>query len=218
MKGYFITGTDTEVGKTVATVAWMRMLQSEGAKVAGMKPVASGCEQTNEGLRNSDALAIQSTSSTYMSYELVNPYCFESPIAPHIAAQQAGVQIDLVRILACAHQLAEKSDLLLVEGVGGWQVPLGASMMLPDLAKTLGLPVVLVVGLRLGCINHALLSIESIQRAGCELAGWIANHVDPSMQVQQAVMETLIARIKAPLIGVVPYADKPDMAAMRPFS
>lgn len=204
MKGFFITATDTGVGKTVVTLALSRGLQQQGYKVAGMKPVASGSEWHADGLRNTDALALQAQSSTAEPYETINPYAFAEPIAPHLAAAKAGIQIELAPLLAQARALASRHDLLLVEGVGGWQVPLSDTLMLEDLARALQLPVILVVGMRLGCINHALLSQESIARAGLPLHGWIANAVEPDMLAYDAVLATLKARIAAPLLGELP--------------
>ena len=206
MKGYFITGTDTEVGKTVATGVLMKTLKRQGYKVSGMKPIASGCDVTDEGARNSDALAIQSNASVSHPYDKVNPYHFMPAIAPHLAAKEAGVTIDIDRITEIASELKSESDILLVEGVGGWQVPLDEQKMLPDLVKALELPVILVVGMRLGCINHALLTIESIEKSGLECVGWIANDIDPGMDAYDDVFVALKRRIKVPLIGRVPHA------------
>ncbi|KHF24057.1 dethiobiotin synthase [Solemya velum gill symbiont] len=205
MKGWFITGTDTEIGKTHITLALMEALKKQGNKVTGMKPIASGCEKTDEGLRNSDALAIQAASSVHKRYELVNPYAFEPPIAPHLAARNSDVQIDIEQITTIAHTLVQDEDLILIEGVGGWMVPLGGGQMLADLASTLNLPVILVVGMRLGCINHALLSAAAIKASGLQLAGWIANSVDPDMDEPEAVLDTLNEQMDAPLIGQMPY-------------
>lgn len=207
MKGFFVTGTDTEVGKTWCSLGLMARLQQAGYTVSAMKPVASGCTRSAEGLRNDDALRLQAQSSFQHPYEQVNPYAFEPPIAPHIAAAQAGVTIEPQQILARAQALAAGSDLCLVEGVGGWQVPLNDEATVAHLARLLGLPVILVVGLRLGCINHALLSAESIRASGCTLAGWIANAVTGDMAQQAQNIRSIEQRIGAPLIGTVPYQE-----------
>ncbi len=203
-EGYFITGTDTEVGKTWCTVGLIAALQQQGKTVAGMKPVASGCEHTPEGLRNDDALRLQAQASIALPYDSVNPYAFE-PAAAHLAAAQSGVTIRLDTIIERFRQIQGKADITIVEGVGGWQVPLNESESVADLARALELPVILVVGLRLGCINHALLTAESVHAAGCRLAGWIANSVDPQMSQQMENIQSIEQRIDAPLLGVVPY-------------
>jgi len=202
--GYFVTGTDTGIGKTVIALGLMQSLQARGMRVAGMKPVASGCERTPQGLRNDDALQLQRQSSVVLDYALVNPYVFEPAIAPHIAARQAGVRIDPDSIKSACLQIAAQADCVLVEGVGGWAVPLNEHDMLPDLACLLGLPVILVVGIRLGCLNHALLSADAITRSGLPLAGWVANCMEPQTLCADEVISTLESRLSPPLLGVVP--------------
>jgi len=202
--GYFITGTDTGVGKTVVTLGLMRYLQAQGLSVAAMKPVASGCERTAAGLRNGDALQLQQQASIPLDYALVNPYAFEPAIAPHIAAAQAGVRIDSGTILSAYRQLACQADCVLVEGVGGWQVPLTKHETLADLARLLGLDVLLVVAIRLGCLNHALLSAASIAASGCQLRGWVANLVPPLPEFAEENINTLKSMLSSPLVGVVP--------------
>jgi len=201
MKRWFITGTDTEIGKTVVASALIRYLVSEGHLVAGMKPVASGCEMTDAGLRNEDARSLMAASNVNLSYEMVNPFAFEPAIAPHIAAQRAGrrIDLDMIRVLADAIE----ADCLVVEGVGGWMVPLGDGRMLADLAKATADEVIIAVGMRLGCINHALLTAAQVRRDGIPLMGWIANHVDPDMQAQSENLETLKALMPCPLLGIV---------------
>jgi len=208
MKRWFITGTDTEIGKTVVASALIRYLVSEGHLVAGMKPVASGCENTAAGLRNEDALRLIAASNVNLGYEMVNPFAFEPAIAPHIAAQRAGrrIDLDMIRVLANAIE----ADCLVVEGVGGWMVPLGDDHMLADLAKATADEVVIVVGLRLGCINHALLTAAQVLRDGMPLTGWIANHVDPDMQSQSENLATLQALMPCPLLGIVHWCDGDD--------
>lgn len=212
--GYFITGTDTEVGKTLISLGLLRRLRDQGHRVAGMKPVASGATPSADGLRNEDALALQRASSKPPDYELVNPYCFEPPVAPHIAARRAGMSIELDRILDAWRRLAARTDRVVVEGVGGWLVPLDRHHTVADLAQALGLPVILVVGLRLGCINHALLTAQSIRRAGVPFAGWVANGLDPAMAETEANIAAIGSRLEAPLLAEVPHLDEPaDLAA-----
>ena len=210
MKGVFITGTDTDCGKTEISLALMEGLQRRGLKVLGMKPVASGCQPTPEGLRNGDALRLLAHGSNEVPYELVNAYAFEPPIAPHIAAGRVGREIELQVIRDCAERLAGGCDFLLTEGVGGWRVPLGPTLFASDLPQALGLPVVLVSGTRLGCINHSLLTMESIRVTGAALTGWIANQIDPDMRAYDENLATLAALIDTPCLGVVPWMASPD--------
>jgi dethiobiotin synthetase len=212
MTAFFVTGTDTEVGKTRVSVGLMAALKQQGKTVLGMKPIASGCEQTAEGLRNDDALALMSEASLDIDYDIVNPYAFEPAIAPHIAAEQAGVIVELSKIHQAYALLAPQADVLIVEGAGGWLVPLNKQDTIADLAATLNLPVILVVGIRLGCINHALLSAQVIEQQGRPLVGWVANHVEDNAQSAQ-IIETLKANITAPCLGVVPYLAPSQSAA-----
>ncbi len=207
--GVFVTGTDTEIGKTVAACALVAAWVRQGYRVAAMKPVASGCDATESGLRNADALALQQAANVHAAYELVNPYAFAPPIAPHIAAEQSGTRIDLDRVGAAFEVLATRADRVVVEGVGGWRVPLDERATVADLAAHLGLPVVLVVGVRLGCINHALLTSESIATGPCRFAGWIANHCDPQCEVTADIVASLRARLPAPLYGELPWLGEP---------
>jgi dethiobiotin synthetase len=209
--GYFITGTDTGVGKTVVTLGLMQYLQAQGLSVVAMKPVASGCERTAAGLRNADALQLQQQASVPLDYALVNPYAFEPAIAPHIAAGQAGVGIDSASILSAYQVLARHADCVLVEGVGGWQVPLTTQETLADLARALGLEVVMVVAIRLGCLNHALLTAESIAASGCVLRGWVANQVPPRAAFAQENITALKSMLSSPLLGVLP--EFPEISA-----
>lgn len=208
--GFFVTGTDTGVGKTVVSCALLHRLRARGQRAVGMKPVASGCTRTPLGLVNEDVEALLQAGEPGTRAEDINVYRFEAPIAPHIAAARAGARIDLEAIVARHRQLAARHDAVVVEGAGGWLVPLGESATFADLALALELPVVLVVGLRLGCINHALLSAESIGRHGLPLAGWVANGIDPEMACAQENLDTLRARIAAPLLGVVAHHVPPD--------
>lgn len=203
MRTCFITGTDTGVGKTRAACALIRHLAASGRRVAGFKPVASGCERTPSGLRNEDALAMMAVANVELPYATVNPVALEPAIAPHIAAAQAGQAIDPQRIAQVAAGI--DADHLVVEGAGGWCVPLGPGLMFADLARLLTEQVILVVGLRLGCINHALLSARQIQRDGLRLAGWIANEIDPGMPVREENFEALLERLEAPLLARIPW-------------
>lgn len=210
IKGYFITGTDTGCGKTEITLGLMQLLQGQGKIVLGMKPVASGAASTAEGLRNEDAIRIQAQGSTQAPYSTLNPYIYEPPIAPHLAAAQAGDEIDLNVISSHCMSLATQADYVIVEGVGGWRVPFNKEQSATDLVQMLNLSVILVVGLKLGCINHALLSAESILTNGARLAGWVANEVEPNMQCRSENIATLQAAISAPCLGTVPYMTHPS--------
>lgn len=210
MKGVFVTGTDTEVGKTVTAAALTRALADRGLRVAVMKPVASGARQCAQGLRNDDAEILIRAAGRAANYDLVNPYCFVPAVAPHIAAAEAGVTIDAGVILDAAGRVAAQADWLIVEGVGGWRVPLAPGLDVAGLATCLGLPVVLVVGLRLGCLNHALLSAQAVSASGCRLAGWIASRVDPDMARAEENLATLESMLPAPCLGVIPWLGTPD--------
>jgi dethiobiotin synthetase len=204
-RGVFVTGTDTEIGKTFCSRLLMIALQQRGLSVAGMKPVASGGEYRNGELVNDDALQLQQQSDRDLPYEWVNPYVFEPPIAPHLAAIQAGKVIEAELIRGSFSRLQQQSDQVIVEGVGGWRVPLSDTLSVSDLPVLLDLPVVLVVGMRLGCLNHALLTIESIQQAGIKVAGWIANSIDPEFDVPQDNLQTLKSRLDAPCLALIPH-------------
>jgi len=203
-KGVFVTGTDTGVGKTVVAAGLIRGLVAQGLRVAGMKPIASGSESTPDGLRNEDALVLIAASNVAAPYERVNPYCFEPPISPHIAADEAGIRVDLAQIRRDFEALAEISDWVVAEGAGGWLAPIGPATGIRELALTLHLPVIMVVGLRLGCINHALLTKLAIEAHGAQFAGWIANTLDPAMARRTENLETLIRLIGAPPLALVP--------------
>lgn len=204
-QGFFITGTDTGVGKTRVATALLATFNARGFSTAAMKPVAAGCANTAQGLRNDDALLLQQHASLPLSYKQVNPYAFEPPIAPHLAAAQAGQSIDLAHIKHGLDILSAQADAIIVEGVGGWLVPLNQDATGANLAYDLGLPVILVVGLRLGCLNHALLTAQSIEQSDLRFAGWIANMIDPAMQCSEENIETLRARIAAPWLGTVQW-------------
>lgn len=205
-QAYFIAGTDTDVGKTTIAAGLLRAARQHGLSTLAAKPVASGCVVTPKGLRNSDALALIDESSIKLPYEKVNPFAFEPAIAPHIAAREAGVALNVPTLLqAMRHVLAQNADFTLVEGAGGWRVPLSGQANLSDLAIALKLPVILVVGVRLGCINHALLSAEVIARDGLQLAGWVANIVDPRTSRLEDNLSSLAERLPAPCLGRVPW-------------
>ncbi len=215
-RGWFITGTDTGCGKTAITLGLMAAFQAQGDQVLGMKPVASGCNLTPEGLRNADALCLQAQGSVRVPYDQINPYAFAPPIAPHIAAAQVGLRIERDRIKNAYAKLAQEANWVLVEGVGGWRVPLGDGFFASDLPRILNLPVILVVGLRLGCLNHALLTAESILAKGSALAGWVANQIDPRMPALAENLETLRALLPAPCLGLVPWLGDPGPEAVAP--
>lgn len=204
-RGFFVTGTDTGIGKSWCSAALLAALRRRGHTAFGMKPVASGCAETPDGLRSEDALLLLAQGTTPAPpYALINPYALAAPIAPHLAARRAGVEIRLERILAALDELNLRADFTVVEGVGGWRVPLNAHATVADLAGAAGLPVILVVGIRLGCLNHALLSADAIRR-GPGLAGWIANRVDADTACPEENIASLRERIDAPLLGVLPH-------------
>jgi dethiobiotin synthetase len=209
-KALFVTGTDTGSGKTVVSAALIAALNHGGVRAVGMKPVASGCRQTAHGWRNEDAQALMAQSAAAADYELVNPYALAEAIAPHLAAREAGVEIRLEPILAAFATLSTNADCVVVEGVGGWAVPLSPTLMQADLVRALKLPSILVVGLRLGCINHALLSARAIVADGCRLVGWVGNRIDPEMARAEENVATLRELLPAPCIGVLPFAAQPD--------
>jgi dethiobiotin synthetase len=212
--GWLVTGTDTGVGKTLVSRLLLEALKRAGHSAAGMKPVASGCHVSAAGLRSDDALELMQASNAAADYTDVNPYALASACAPHIAAREMGVEIRLERILESFRRLQQKSPWIVVEGVGGWSVPLGERLTMAEVARALGLPVILVVGLRLGCLNHALLTMGAIRRADIPLAGWVANRIDPAMTHVLENIATLAQKIEAPLLAQIPYqsAAKPDVA------
>ncbi|WP_166366263.1 dethiobiotin synthase [Pseudomonas akapageensis] len=202
---YFIAGTDTDVGKTTIASGLLHAASLNGLSTLGAKPVASGCDVTPKGLRNADALALMDESSIKLKYEEINPFAFEPAIAPHLAAREAGVVLDVQSLLGPMRDiLAREADFTLIEGAGGWRVPLSNQANLSDLAMALGLPVILVVGVRLGCINHALLTAEAIAQDGLQLAGWVANIIDGKTARLEENLATLAERLPAPCLGRVP--------------
>jgi len=202
---YFITGTDTGVGKTLVTATLLYLAGKQGLKAFGLKPIAAGCDETPEGLRNEDALLLQAHSSVKLPYEQINPVALRAAKAPHIAAAEEGRRLNLDRLVGlCRGTLMQPADLRLIEGAGGWRVPLNDFENLSGLPAQLKIPVILVVGLRLGCLNHALLTAEAIQRDGLELAGWVGSGIDPQMESREENIAALKARLLAPCLGVVP--------------
>jgi dethiobiotin synthetase len=211
-KTFFIAGTDTEVGKTHVTAALLTRAAQLGLSTAAVKPLASGCERTIEGLRNRDALILQQAMSLKLPYQQVNPIALEPAIAPHIAAREAGITLQAGRLAGyCRGVMMSGADLVLIEGAGGWLTPLGSRGFLSDLPRQLNIPVILVVGMRLGCINHALLTAEAIRRDGLPLAGWVANFLSPvQMQRPEENLQTLQALLPAPHLGTLPFSESAD--------
>ena len=204
---YFVTGTDTGVGKTLISCALLHGFSAQGKRVVGMKPVAAGCDDDGQ---NEDVLQLRAAGNVAVGYGQINPYCFVPAIAPHLAAQRAGVIMQFSRIAASYHELAAQADVVIVEGAGGLLVPLNAQQDSADLVEELGLPLILVVGMRLGCLNHALLTVEAIKQRGLTLAGWVANIIDPEMAMIEQNIAALQQRIAAPLLGTVPYFPEAD--------
>ncbi len=211
-KQFFVAGTDTNVGKTLISAGLLLVAKQQGFSTAALKPVAAGCEQTELGLRNDDALLLQSVMTTTFAYEQVNPIALAPAIAPHIAAQQERRVLSADRIAGFCRASMTQADFTLVEGAGGWRVPLNPRETMADLAQILRLPVILVVGVRLGCINHALLTAEAIRNDGLPLAGWVANCIDADMPVLQENIDSLAARLPAPCLAVVPWLASPTPA------
>lgn len=202
---FFIAGTDTDVGKTVASKAILNALAEKGLKTIGYKPVAAGCETTEGGLRHSDALYLQSAATVDVAYEDVNPYALELPASPHIAAKHDNVVIDYSVLSDKLAQHKANSDIVLVEGAGGWRVPVSDEDCLSTWVQQEKLPVVLVVGIKLGCLSHALLTLDAIKADGLELAGWVANRINPGTENYAEIIAMLEQKIAAPKIGEIPY-------------
>jgi dethiobiotin synthetase len=212
--GFYVTGTDTGIGKTVASTALLHALRAGGAHAVGMKPVASGCVATVDGWRNDDALALLAASDPQPAYDDLNPYALPLPLAPELAARDAGVQVELPRILQAHARLRARAPQVVVEGVGGWAAPLSATLMQAELVSALDIPVVLVVGLRLGCLNHAILSARAILADGCQLLGWIGNAIDPDMDRREEHRAMLQARLPAPCLGWLPHQATADAVGL----
>ena len=207
---FFVTGTDTGVGKTLVTAALLHALAQRHARVVGMKPVAAGLVPHGDGWASEDALMLRAASTVRVPPALDNPVALPDPLSPHLAAQRAGRHVGVAELVAAQRALQAHADVVLVEGAGGWRVPLNGQETLADLARALAAPVVLVVGLRLGCLNHALLTAEAIRADGLHLAGWVANSIDPEMACRQENIDTLRQRLSAPLLGTVPWQAQPD--------
>ncbi len=207
-QGYFITGTDTGIGKTWSTVALMQYFKNQGKSVIGMKPVASGCDKVDGQLRNDDALLLQKHASVALPYQDINPYAFALPVSPHIAAEQAEVEIELDKIVVKYQQLKKQADVVLVEGVGGWMVPLNPHQDVANLAQQMDLPVIVVVGMRLGCINQAKLTFAAIKQAGVKCQGWIASCVEQDMLMLDENIQTLCQSTELPLLAAFPYMER----------
>lgn len=203
---YFITGTDTGIGKTTITIALLKKYNQAGQQSVGLKPLASGCQLTAEGLRNDDALRLQSASSIALPYETINPIAYQQPIAPYLAASMAGENLSVDSLIqACQPGLQTNADITFIEGVGGWFQPLNEKQNMAEFSAALSLPVIMVVGMRLGCINHSLLTQQSIKHYQLNLAGWVANVIDPEMDCIEENIALLTRAIDAPLLAVVPY-------------
>jgi dethiobiotin synthetase len=212
-RGVFVTGTDTGVGKTEIACGLVRAFAAMGRTVIGMKPVAAGARRIGGQLRNSDVECLIRDANVKMPRRILNPYIFSAAIAPHIAAERAGTEIELSAITTAYDQLARRAQIVVVEGVGGFLVPLNSRYDTGELARRLALPVVLVVGMRLGCLSHALLTTAAIASRGINLAGWVANRVDPRMRAYRENLATLKARLPAPLVGEIAF--RPHLAERR---
>ena len=210
----FITGTDTDVGKTVVACGFLAAANQQGLRTAAIKPVAAGCEVAEQGMTNSDALQLQAAASHKLSYQQINPVALEPAIAPHIAAAEAGLRMSASRLVGyCRGVSLMPVDMVVVEGAGGWRVPINSRETLADVARELECAVIVVVGMRLGCLNHALLTMEAIRRDGLQIAGWVANILDPEMPRLQENIDTLKQCINEPCLGTVPRLD--DLSAER---
>ena len=214
MRSWFITGTDTGVGKTLVAVALLHALARRNPRVVGMKPVAAGQVRVGGAWVSEDALALRAASTVQVPAELDNPVLLPHPLSPHIAARRAGMRIDIAELQRRYHTLAQHADAVVVEGAGGFHVPLSDTETGADLAQALALPIVLVVGLRLGCLNHAALTAEAIHGRGLTLAGWVVNRIDPAMQAQKDNIAWLQRRLAAPLLADIAHQDAPDPRAI----
>ncbi|MTI14222.1 dethiobiotin synthase [Sansalvadorimonas verongulae] len=207
----FVTGTDTDAGKTVISCGLLARARLDGLTTAAAKPVASGCEQTPDGLRNSDALALQQAITMDLPYEQINPVSLEPAIAPHIAMQEAGKRVSADQLAGyCRGVMMKGADFTLIEGAGGWRVPLSPREMYSSVPKKLNVPVILVVGMTLGCINHAVLTLEAIYKDGLKPVGWVANRAEPDMSRFDENLTTLKGLLPVPCLGVVPHLENPS--------
>jgi len=209
-RAWFVTGTDTGVGKTLVSAALLTALARTGRRVVGMKPVASGCDATPYGLRSADAEALRVAGNVAADYETINPYALAAPTAPHLAAVAAGVQIDIDTMRAQYARLAARADDVVVEGIGGWLVPINRTQTMADVVRVLELPVILVVRMRLGCLNHALLTQRAVAASGCRLVAWVANALEG---MPEGYSEALTDRLDAPRLGIIPAMSSVAMAA-----
>ncbi|MDR2259396.1 MAG: dethiobiotin synthase [Azoarcus sp.] len=216
-RAWFVTGTDTEVGKTLAACVLIHAARAQGYFTLGMKPVAAGAAKCNGKLINEDAARLRAAGSFDPGIELINPYCLRPPVAPHIAAREENIHIEPARIKQAFTRLRQRCERLIVEGAGGFLVPLDEHIDCAVVARELGLPIILVVGMRLGCINHALLTAEAIANRNLRLAGWVANSIQPDMPYHDSNIATLCRRIDAPLLGALPYAPGADPAGLAQF-
>ncbi|MEN3258894.1 dethiobiotin synthase [Sodalis endosymbiont of Spalangia cameroni] len=216
-KRYFITGTDTDIGKTLAACALLQAAARAGYRAAGYKPVASGCEPTPAGPRNGDALALMANGNVALAYHQVNPLAFIEPTSPHLASRDEGRPIAAAELSAGLRALETAADWLVIEGAGGWFTPLGETLSYADWVAAEGLPVILVVGMKLGCINHALLTALAVRQAGLRLVGWIANHPAPTSHRPQDYLTALQERLEAPLLGEIPWLSAAGTAALADY-
>lgn len=210
--GFFVTGIDTNVGKTWATLALMQYFKQQGFTVVGMKPVASGCQRHNGQLKNTDALLLQANSSVHLEYTKINPYAFKLPISPHLASKKTTVRLDVIS--QTFDYLLTQADLVIVEGAGGWLSPVSDSHDIADIANILQLPVIMVVAIRLGCINQARLTYAAIQNSNSICKGWLAVRIDPKIAKAKATINTIKNQVSAPLLGVLPCITKLDIITL----
>lgn len=216
-RGFFITGTDTDVGKTTVALGLMAAFQQKGFTVAAMKPVSAGCVQTENGLRNDDALKLMQQADVDLPYETINPYAFEPAIAPHIAAADVNVEMSIDIIVDAYKVIADKVDVVIVEGAGGWLVPFNETQTMADVAIQLALPIINIAGIRLGCLNHTLLTTQSISLNSLPLAGWIANHISEKTSRDDENIKTLQDRLSSPCLGNVPYLENSNSETVSKF-
>ena len=212
--GCYVTGTDTGAGKTLVSCALLHALRARGLRAVGMKPLASGCERTAQGLRNDDALALQAASDPRPDYEDLNPFALPAATAPQLAAREAGVDVRIKPLLAAHARLLLQADRIVVEGVGGWAAPLSDTLDQAALVQALDIPVVLVVGLRLGCLSHARLTARAIADDGCRLIGWIGSAVEPGFDRQAEYLDLLRDALSVPCLGVLPHMQPSDPARL----
>lgn len=217
-KTFFVAGTDTGVGKSLVTASLLSLGAEQGHSTMGLKPLAAGCEHREEGWRNEDAELLAENASVKLDYQQINPVALKEAMAPHLAAAKEGRRLGAERLVGfCRGALIKKPDLCFIEGAGGWRVPLNPQEMMSDFAKKMDVPVILVVGVRLGCLNHALLSAEAITRDGLKIAGWVASSVDPDMVCIEENVETLAAILPFPLLGHIPHLTSATVSKAKPF-